>query len=125
MTLRVAPELEEKLRTRVAEILHGKPEISYLEVVGDAALQEGGCRLETEAGIVDASLDTQIAALEKRLAARSETDEPGRAQTMFANRSGTAVCQDRAKTRQGAPSALWQLQDEIRKRPSPPPSRPA
>lgn len=63
--LRVAPEIEETLRARVAEILRGNPEFSYLEVVGDAALSSGGCRLETEAGVVDASLEVQIAALEK------------------------------------------------------------
>ena len=43
------------------------PEVGYLEVVGDARLDQGGCILETEIGIIDASLDSQLAALQAAL----------------------------------------------------------
>ncbi len=54
------------------------PEVGYLEVVGDARLDQGGCILETEIGIIDASLDSQLAALQAALTesvARSGEEE--------------------------------------------------
>ncbi len=52
--------------------------MGYLEVVGDARLDQGGCILETEIGIIDASLDSQLAALQAALTegvARSGEEE--------------------------------------------------
>ena len=37
--------------------------MGYVEVVADARLDQGGCILETEIGIIDASVDGQLAAL--------------------------------------------------------------
>ena len=64
VTLRVRPEVETALRDRVDEILRDNNGIGYLEIAADGGLPERGCRLETELGIVDASIDQQIAALE-------------------------------------------------------------
>ena len=64
-SLRVRPGLVDGLRTRVGEILRGSGDVSFLEVVGDERLEHGGCRLESESGVVDASIEVQLAALEK------------------------------------------------------------
>jgi len=64
VTLRVRPEVEASLRRRIGEILRDSADIGFLEVVGDRDMTEGGCRLETELGVVDASIGLQLEALE-------------------------------------------------------------
>lgn len=61
--LHVQPEQVSAVRERVSHILKDFPEVGYVDVVADARLDEGGCILETEIGIVDASVDGQLAAL--------------------------------------------------------------
>ena len=70
VTLRVNPSQEENIRQRVSEILQGYRSVGYLEVLPDHRLQAGGCILETEVGVVDASVDVQMQALENALQAR-------------------------------------------------------
>lgn len=70
VTLRVRAEVEESLRARVGEILAGNPDVAFIEIRGDDQMSHGCCRLETEAGVVDASLETQLAALEKVILSR-------------------------------------------------------
>ncbi|MEM9763363.1 MAG: type III secretion system stator protein SctL [Pseudomonadota bacterium] len=65
VTLRVASEVRDAVADRIGEILQGALEVSFLEVVADDSLRPGGCRLETDAGVVDASLETQVATLER------------------------------------------------------------
>ncbi|MBG6577733.1 HrpE/YscL family type III secretion apparatus protein [Pseudomonas aeruginosa] len=76
--LHVQPEQLAAVREQVARVLKDFPEVGYLEVVGDARLDQGGCILETEIGIIDASLDSQLAALQAALTesvARSGEEE--------------------------------------------------
>lgn len=80
--LHVQPEQLAAVREQVARVLKDFPEVGYLEVVGDARLDQGGCILETEIGIIDASLDSQLAALQAAL-----TESVARA----ARRKGTPV----------------------------------
>ncbi len=61
--LHVQPEQVSAVRERVSHILKDFPEVGYVDVVADARLDEGGCILETEVGIIDASVDGQLAAL--------------------------------------------------------------
>lgn len=70
VTLRVSTEVETKVRERVGEILSGNGEVNFLEVTGDDRIGRGGCRLESEAGVVDASIEQQLQALEDALNAR-------------------------------------------------------
>lgn len=70
VTLRVAPGSEEGVRERVSEILKGYSSVGMLEVVADHRLADQGCILETELGVVDASLETQLNALERAMRAR-------------------------------------------------------
>lgn len=68
VTLRVTPADAEIARERLAEITKPYPEIHFLEVVPDSRLAPAACILETELGVIDASLELQLAAIEKSLA---------------------------------------------------------
>lgn len=71
VTLRVRPEVQSALHDRIGEILGSQGGVGFLEVVADSGLPKGGCRLETEVGVVDASIDQQVAALEKVIRSRA------------------------------------------------------
>ena len=67
VTLKVAPEMVEVVRARVAELKAAYTTIETLDVVEDSRLKGTACLLETEAGVAEASADTQIAAIEKSI----------------------------------------------------------
>jgi len=73
VTIRVAPAQELALRQRLNELLVGYNRIGMIEVLADPRLTTGGCILETEIGVVDASVEVQLQALERALKARIET----------------------------------------------------
>ena len=63
MTLRLHPDDVNTVRARVNELLAAYPGVGYLDIMEDARLERGACILESEIGMVEASLDGQIAAL--------------------------------------------------------------
>ena len=64
VTIRVAPADEAAVREAMAAMLQGSPSTtSFLDVVADGRLERGACLLESELGVVDASLSTQLRAL--------------------------------------------------------------
>ena len=67
VTLKVAPEMVESVKERVAALRAEYPTIESLDVVEDPRLKGPACILETEAGVADASVETQLAAIEKSL----------------------------------------------------------
>ncbi len=67
IVLKVAPEMVATVTARVAEFRTAYPIIETLDVVADARLSGAACVLETEAGVADASVETQLAAIEKSL----------------------------------------------------------
>ncbi|MCG8650828.1 MAG: HrpE/YscL family type III secretion apparatus protein [Pirellulales bacterium] len=67
-TVRVCAEEVDAVHQRLDEIMRPYPNIQFLDVVADSRLSSGGCILETDVGIVDASVDVQLAAIEKSLA---------------------------------------------------------
>ena len=68
VTIRVAPADEKAVRAELASMLASVPGgTSFLDVVPDARLERGACLLESELGVVDASLETQLKALENAL----------------------------------------------------------
>ena len=67
VTLHVPPELVETVRSRVAELRTAYPTVETFDVVEDSRLKGAACVLETEAGVADASAETQLAAIEKSL----------------------------------------------------------
>ena len=67
VTLKVSPELVETVRARVSELTAAFPTIETFDVVEDPRLKGAACLLETEAGVADASVESQIAAIERSL----------------------------------------------------------
>jgi type III secretion protein L len=65
--LHVEPEQVANVRERIFRVLKDYPEVRHIEVIPDARLDQGGCILETEIGIIDASIDGQLAALKLAL----------------------------------------------------------
>lgn len=74
VTLVVSPQVSEEVRARVDDIRQGNTAIQYLEIASDPTMQRGDCRLETDLGVVDASIELQISALERVLAKRASTE---------------------------------------------------
>lgn len=64
MTLRLHPDDVEIVRARINDILADYPGVGYLDLLADARLAPGACILESEIGMVEASLEGQIAALQ-------------------------------------------------------------
>ena len=67
VTLKVAPEMKPAVAARVAELKSAYPTLETFDVVEDPRLHGPACILETEAGVADASVDTQLAAIEKSI----------------------------------------------------------
>ena len=65
--LKVAPEMVETVRSRISELRLAYPTVETFDVVEDPRLKGAACILETEAGVADASVETQLAAIEKSL----------------------------------------------------------
>lgn len=63
VTLRVAPAQVPAVHEAQNELLAAFPGVGYLDVVPDARLAADACILETEIGIVEASIDGQLQAL--------------------------------------------------------------
>ncbi len=67
VVLKVAPEMVEAVRAKIAEFRIAYPTVESFDVVEDPRLKGAACVLETEAGVADASVETQLAAIEKSL----------------------------------------------------------
>ena len=67
VTVKVAPEMVASVKARVDALRAEYPTIETLDVVEDSRLKGPACILETEAGVADASVDTQLAAIEKSI----------------------------------------------------------
>jgi len=63
MTLRLHPAEIDVVRERINDILAAYPGVGYLDLMADARLDRGACILESEIGMVEASLEGQIEAL--------------------------------------------------------------
>ena len=73
--LRVAPAVAGAMDARLSDIIGTRMPLSAVEVVADPRVRDGGCVLETDAGLIDASVESQLAAIERglrRSLARSE-----------------------------------------------------
>ena len=67
-TLKVAPAEVAMLRDNMAEITKDTPTLEFLDIQADAHLKPGSCVLETELGVIDASIEVQLSAIENALA---------------------------------------------------------
>lgn len=60
VAIRVHPDDQATLREVLPDLLAGLPHLQHVELVEDAAVGRGGCKLALQGGEVDASIDTQI-----------------------------------------------------------------
>ena len=67
ITLKVAPDMVDTVKARLDEILSDYPALERVDVVEDSRLKGPAAIIETEAGVADASVDTQLAAIENSI----------------------------------------------------------
>ncbi|MGI9860001.1 FliH/SctL family protein [Moorella naiadis] len=68
-TIYAAPDAAEVIREHRQELLAEAAPGARLQVVADPGFKAGGCRIETENGFIDASVDTQLAEVKQILRA--------------------------------------------------------
>lgn len=67
VTIKVAPEMAPTIKERISSLMIQYPTVETIDVVEDSRLSGSACILETEAGVADASVETQLAAIEQSL----------------------------------------------------------
>ena len=67
ITVRVNSRMVSVVKARMQDVLKDFPSVNFMEVVEDDKLDGRACVVETAAGTVDASVDAQIAAIEKSI----------------------------------------------------------
>jgi type III secretion protein L len=65
LTLRIAPEHVEQVRARASELLEQFPGVGILDIVADPRLKLDATILESEIGLVEASIESQLQAIEQ------------------------------------------------------------
>jgi type III secretion protein L len=65
LTLRIAPDHVEHVRARASELLEQFPGVGILDIVADPRLKHDAAILESEIGLVEASIESQLQAIEQ------------------------------------------------------------
>jgi type III secretion protein L len=65
ITLRLPPDQVEPVRQRAATLLERFPGVGMLDFVADSRLKNDSAILESEIGVVEASIEQQLAAIEQ------------------------------------------------------------
>ena len=63
VVLRVSPADEEAVKVRMTDIMREYSSIAFVDVQADGRLSQGACTLQSEMGIIDAGVETQIRAI--------------------------------------------------------------
>lgn len=66
VTIRIAPGEYEAVQGQLNDILAEYKGVGFIDLVADPRLSAGDCIMESEIGVVDASVDVQMKALQKR-----------------------------------------------------------
>ena len=66
VTIRIPPSQYNMVKAKVNDILADYKGVGFIDLVADQRLSTGDCIMESEIGVVDASVDVQIQALQKR-----------------------------------------------------------
>ncbi len=67
VALKVAPDMVQEVRARLDEVLADYPALEHVDIEEDSRLKGASAIIETEAGIADASIETQLAAIESSI----------------------------------------------------------
>ncbi len=73
--LRLNPEEAEFVRAKLDEIMRGHPGIGLVDVTADARLDKGACLLESELGVIDASVEIQLEAIRRSFLRRLSKEQ--------------------------------------------------
>lgn len=65
LTLRMAPDVVDTVKARATELLEAFPGVGMLDFVPDSRLKGDAAILESEIGVVEASIETQLQAIEQ------------------------------------------------------------
>jgi len=63
VVIRVSPEDEEGVKAKLAEIWREYSSIAFVDVQADGRLARGACTLQSDMGIIDAGVETQVRAI--------------------------------------------------------------
>ena len=74
--LYVSPRQRPTIEKGILDFLKPSPGVATVEVVEDAGVEKDACRVETDLGIVETSVEAQIEALQSALAAYSAVGGP-------------------------------------------------
>ena len=66
VSIRIPPSQYNMVKARLNDILSDYKGVGFIDLVADQRLSTGDCIMESEIGVVDASVDVQIRALQKR-----------------------------------------------------------
>lgn len=66
VSIRIPPSQYNMVKARLNEILTDYKGVGFVDLVADQRLSTGDCIMESEIGVVDASVDVQLRALQKR-----------------------------------------------------------
>jgi flagellar assembly protein FliH len=69
ITLRLNPTDHETLKSHISKLIAEMASLAQTNVVADAAITAGGCRVETEFGSIDQQLEAQLARITEELLA--------------------------------------------------------
>ena len=75
ITIKVNPAMVPVVKARLQAILADFPSLSFADVAEDAHLEETACIVETEAGLVEASVEGQLKAIEKSIRKNFSNEE--------------------------------------------------
>ncbi|MNJ30560.1 Yop protein translocation protein L [compost metagenome] len=75
VTLHVHPHVMSAVREGLARMVEEGARLTHIDVVADPQAQPGSCILESDIGRVDASVDTQLNALEAALKQSHQSDQ--------------------------------------------------
>ena len=67
ITIKVRPQSIQFIKDTIPNITYQYGIDSKINIIADPSIEEGGCVLQTNNGIVDASIDTQIEIIKKTL----------------------------------------------------------
>lgn len=65
--LRISPKQVNFLQSKLTELHKIQPEIEYIDIVEDPRLEEKDCILETEVGMLNATIESQLNAIKQAL----------------------------------------------------------
>lgn len=70
VVVRVSHDELDAVQSAVSQLLQTYPGISILDISADSRLKKGACLIESELGVVDASVETQLEAIKRAIAKR-------------------------------------------------------